>query len=61
MSRSDTKILKCGDFHGDNDDDRQTKDKTECFTPCACARGNYSSQVLKLIIKCVPTPTDTAG
>ena len=38
-SRSDAYISRSGDFCGD-DDDRQTTDKTDCFTPCACARGN---------------------
>ena len=35
----DASNSRSGDFH---DDDRQTTDKTNCFIPCACARGNDS-------------------
>ena len=35
-SRSDAYISRSGDFRGD---DRRQTDKTDCFTPCAHARG----------------------
>ena len=30
--------MRCGNFRADNNDD--TDRQTDCFIPCACARGN---------------------
>ena len=38
---SDAKMTRSDDFCADRR--RQMTDKTDCFTPCACARGNKAS------------------
>ena len=46
--RTDAENSRPGDFR---DDDRQTTDNN-CFTPCACARGNYVYCMIYGVIMC---------
>ena len=50
MSRLDAYISRYGDFcANDNNDDND--DTTDYFTPCACARGNYLTNIEAALLK----------